>query len=72
MKLTLREYLTVLRDEFFPEETLVNRGYPPKLIWSRADRSAVKGYSNYGTSPARSWITEKGKAMLEEMEKGEA
>lgn len=68
VKLTLKEYLTALRDDFFPEATLINRGYPPKLVWSRAERSASKGYSSYGVSPAHSWITEKGKAMLKELE----
>lgn len=72
MKLTLKEYLTALRDDFFPEVTLINRGYPPKLVWSRAERSAAKGYSDYGVSPAHSWITEKGKDMLEQLEKEEA
>lgn len=43
---------------------LKDDGFHENVIYSKALKSSDKGYTDYGTSPRGSWITEEGKKFL--------
>ena len=45
-------------------EIMVSEGVHPNVAYAKAEKAARKGYTDYGTSPRGSWLTDKGRAFL--------
>lgn len=65
-RLTLDELLAAVSDhQVFAYEYLVaEAGFHPKVVASKFEKAARRGYTEYGVALHRAWLTEKGKAWL--------
>ena len=45
-------------------DKLIEDGFHPKVIYAKAEKSARKGYTNFGTVADRCWLTDAGRVYL--------
>lgn len=66
--LTMSEWLTAVRDHGINAwEHLLEEGVHPKVIASKAEKAASRGYYGYGVVAYRGWLTPKGEQFLAEV-----
>lgn len=65
MKLTMRLWLAmVLAHGVEAKAKLIEVGFHPAVIIRKAEKSARKGYTDYGVLAEMAWLTDKGAAHI--------
>lgn len=70
-KLTMEAFLRAV--EAHAQEgthVLIDQGYPPKVVYAKAQKAASKGYYEYGVSLPYGWLTPEGRRFLAEHSDG--
>jgi hypothetical protein len=70
--LTTAQVLRAYRDQSrfvpFPTTTLIDEGYPEKVVYAAIEREERRGFIDYGVSLRAGWLTPKGEAELARIE----
>lgn len=67
MKLTMADFLVAVEEHRSDAyEMLVEDGHLPKVVQTKAVKASRRGYIDFGVHPTRGWLTDKGKAFLEQ------
>lgn len=59
------EFLSAVREhQTRVREVLIEQGHHPSVVYAKAEKAARKGYTDYGVTADRPWLTDKGAAFL--------
>lgn len=65
LPLDLTTWLQAIADhQTGAREYLIEQGYHPNVIYAKAEKSARRGYTEYGVVADRPWLTDKGMVWL--------